>query len=266
MRLVQAGRGPTRNVVLIYHLNESADADVRAAVGPDACILNETVPQADIGLYGSLGSLPTIAASLGWAQVQTGSFLPQKLLLAGFSAGYIAVRTQLQAGADPDAVVIADGIQSPRPGSAADVAVWTSYAALAKKSERIFLASHSTQGETSLLSTTETLRLITGFPLDDTGPANAPVVTEAGKLIVLSFSGNDHHAQGYVVLPKMLGIATGMLSKASTAPPPKPETIETVFTTPKAEPPSRLGPILLVGAGLGMIALGIFAGRISRSR
>jgi hypothetical protein len=215
MRLVQAGSGAQRDLVVIYHLNETADADVISAIGPEACIVNETVPQAQIGTYGSLGQggIPTVSNTLTWASEQVGSFDLGRVVLVGFSAGYIAVRTQLFSGESPDAIVIADGIQTPRPGNLASVAPWIAYADLAKQGSRVFVCSHSTQGATNLMSTGETLRLITGFPLLQTGTLDSPAVTSEGKLVVLSFMGNDHRAQGYVVLPKMLKTAMELLNK-----------------------------------------------------
>ncbi len=197
MRLVQAGSGDPRDLVVVYHLNASADADVCAAVGPDACIVNDTVPQSDIGVYGSIGpggiaSLEDVAA---WAASQVGAFSIDRIILVGYSAGYLGVRTQLLAGADPAAIVVADGIQTPRPGDAGAVAPWVAYAALARAGDRVFVASHSTQGQTNMLNTTDTLRLITGMPLVD--------------------AGNDHHAQGYVVLPRLLGMAMALLSSSN---------------------------------------------------
>ena len=224
LRLVQAGAGPARDVVIVYHLGAAADPDVAEAIGPGACILNETVPQTEIGTYTSLGpgGISTVAAAVGWAQGETGAFTPHKLLLAGFSAGSMALRTQLLAGIDPDAIVVADGIQSPRTDTTAWMAPWVHYVEEAAKGEHVLIASHSTQGQTNLYNTTETLRLVTGFALDKTGPPDAPVVSQEKALIVLSYSGNDHHAQGYAVLPKMLGLAMGFLSKSPSVPPPPP--------------------------------------------
>jgi hypothetical protein len=250
MRLVQAGTGAARDVVLVYHLAPEGDGAVRAAIGPGACILNETVPQASIGAYGTIGpgGLSTVVGAIGWAQGQADTFQPRRLMLAGFSAGYIAVRTQLLAGIDPDAVVVADGIQSPRPGSPADVKVWSHYADEATKGERVFVASHSTQGATGLLSTTETLRLVTGFPLDHAGPLDAPVVSRDGKLVVWSFSGNDHHAQGYAVLPRMLALAMDLLA------------------APAADAGGGMGPGAVVGIVAGALTAGWVGVRVATKK
>jgi len=219
MRLVQAGAGARRDLVLVYHLNATADEDVRAAIGPGACIVNETVPQAQIGAYGSFGpdGIATVTDALAWAQGEAGAFDRARLILIGFSAGYIAVRTQLFSGEDPDAIVIADGIQTPRPGDPAAVAPWTAYANQARLGARVFVASHTTQGPTNLISTGETLRLITGFALLQTGTLASPAITSEGKLVVLSFMGNDHRAQGYVVLPRMLETAMRLLDEGQGA-------------------------------------------------
>jgi hypothetical protein len=221
MRLVQAGSGPIRDLVLVYHLNEKADDDVRDAIGPQACIVNETVPQVDIGFYGAFASssaagLATVADTLAWAREEAHEdFELGRLILVGFSAGYIAVRTQLFSGEDPAAIVVADGIQSPRPGDVGAIAPWIAYADQARAGERVFVASHSTQGATKLLSTGETLRLITGFSLLQTGTLASPAVSSEGKLVVLSYMGNDHAAQGYVVLPRLLGTAMALLAAGS---------------------------------------------------
>ncbi len=220
MRLVQAGNGAKRDLAVVYHLNAKADDDLRAAFGPDACIVNDTVPQAEIGTYASIGpsGIASLADVLASAQAGTGEgFEVARTILVGYSAGYLGVRTQLQAGEDPDAIVIADGIQAPRPGNVAspELAPWIAYADRARAGDRVFVASHTMQGPTNLLSTWEALQLITGFPLLQTGTLSSPAITSDGKLVVFSYMGNDHQAQGYVVLPKLLDVATTLLSASS---------------------------------------------------
>jgi len=211
MRLVQAGSGSRRPLVVVYHLNEKADADLIDAVGPTACVVNITVPQAEIGSYAGMTSFADVVA---WARAATGEdFGVSAYTLAGFSGGYLGVESHLRAGEHPDAVVVADAIQSPRPGSPEAVRGWIEAAQRARNRDAVFLASHSTQGQTQLLSTGETLRLITGFPLDAAGTLDDPATSSDGNLIVLSYAGNDHQAQGYVVLPRMLRLATALLAE-----------------------------------------------------
>jgi hypothetical protein len=156
----------------------------------------------------------SFADVVAWARATTGEdFNVSTFTLAGFSGGYLGVESHLRAGERPHAVVVADAIQSPRPGSADAVRAWADAANRARGRQGVFVASHSTQGQTQLLSTGETLRLITGFPLDQAGTIDDPATSADGNLIVLSYAGNDHQAQGYVVLPRMLRLATALLAE-----------------------------------------------------
>src|SRR5262245_53630504 len=109
MRIVQPGKGDVRDVVLVYHLSSAVDAALRAAA-PSACIGNETGP-AFKGFYSGTGPgrIAPLADALEDLRRRIGRFNVGRIIVVGYSEGCQASRTHLRAGADPDAIVAADG-------------------------------------------------------------------------------------------------------------------------------------------------------------
>lgn len=205
LRLVQAGYGEERPLVVVYHAGPWSDALLQEAAGPAACIVNDTEAPSQ-GLYARAdqGGIANLDAAVAAAQSAAGQpFRPSPLVLAGFSEGCEGVRAQLLAGYYPDVAICADGIQVPRGYTDADLWVWRDLAARARAGERKFLISHAFFTATRGLPVVETVRAITGLPLPQGGSADDPLVVRDGGLTVLS-ADTDHASQGHVLLPRMV--------------------------------------------------------------
>ncbi len=216
IRLVQAGSGATRPLVIVYHAGMPEDV-ITQATGPSACVLFDIESKYDtLDVPGSPDSLPVAIAT---AQSLAGeAFTPSPIILAAWSAGCQAVRSQLLAGYDADAIVCADGIHSAtQPDQAQQIDPWRRYFAKARAGERVALVSHSSIEPPTFNSVAKTLSIITGQSFDQRGPPEDPVVQRDGNLVFYSATGDDapaHIAQARVVLPRMLA-DLGSLPSAS---------------------------------------------------
>ena len=205
IRLVQAGQGARRPLVVLYHAGPWSDQLVTAAAGPDACVVNDT-EEPSHGLYARVdaGGIENLDTVLAQAQGLAGeSFTPSPLIVAGFSEGCEGVRAQLLAGHDPDVVICTDGIQVQRSYGDADLQVWRDLVARARAGRSRFLVSHAFFSATKGLPVVETMRLITGLPLPQGGTSESPLTVRDGGLTVLS-ADTDHTTQGHVLLPAMI--------------------------------------------------------------
>ncbi len=205
IRLVQAGRGAQRPLVVLYHAGPWSDPLVTDAAGPDACVVNDTEEPSQ-GLYSKVdaGGIENLATVVTQAQGLAGeAFTPSPLIVAGFSEGCEGVRSQLLAGYDPDVAICADGIQVQRNHSDADLQVWRDIVARARAGTRRFLVSHAFFSATRGLPVVETMRLITGLSLPQGGTPESPLSVRDGGLTVLS-ADTDHATQGHVLLPAMI--------------------------------------------------------------
>lgn len=211
LRLVQKPASTEAPFVLVYHSGASDDSLRSAAPGALICV---DTGKPFSGYYGATGPgkidpLPeAIEKAAELADVV--GFTPSQIVLAGWSEGCQGIRTQLKAGHVPDAVVAIDGTHSSKPPAPDHIDPWRAFANKAKAGSVGFLASCSSIDPGSYNSTRETLRLITGFDLERSGPVDDPAVYEEGNCVVWSCDGTaaeDHIAQGRIVLPKMLGLA-----------------------------------------------------------
>lgn len=194
MRIVQEGSGSTRPLILVYHLNEVNDDALRAAVPANATVVNDTRTYHYV-------DVPTLSDTVASLQAQLGAlFAP--VVLAGFSEGGLVTRDLLNRGANPDALVIADGTYGT------DYASWTKYADAAKARTKAMLASYSAGTNQPWTG----LKAITGFPLAFGSALTQPTKYADGSLAVLGYGDGDHTKQGSVVLPLMITTALNALS------------------------------------------------------
>jgi len=205
LKLVQAGQGSPRPLVIVYHAGLDPQLLTRA-LGPSACVLTDIESKYDaLDLPNTPDSLPVAIAAA--QQLAGESFVASPVVLAAWSAGCQAIRSQLLAGYDPDAVVCADGIHSStQPDVATQIAPWRAYFDRARSGERIALVSHSSIEPPTFNSVARTLQIITGRSFDQRGDPEAPVVQRDGNLVFYSATGDDppaHIAQARVV-PRML--------------------------------------------------------------
>lgn len=192
LRIVQPGGGAVRDVVLLYHVDGRLDGLLRNAVGPGVLLANDTGPA--FKSYYERARVPPLAktlADLGKAH----SCTPGRVTVLGFSEGVAATRSILAHGGDPDALVCVDGTHARLLDghiSAPDVADWKAYAERAKRSERVLVASAtSIVTEPAYASSKAGLRSVTGWPLLESGPNDAPVRTSEGSCVVYTFRGAD---------------------------------------------------------------------------
>lgn len=208
-RIVQVGSGARRPLVLVYHLKSEHDSTLKAAIGPSALIANDSGPTGT-GYY---SSVPPLADTVAALSQQTGATLGP-VLLAGFSEGGLVTRSLLDGGADPNALVIADGTYG------SSFASWKAFADRARDGQRVMIASYSSNMP-SYSSPVEGLRYVTGFNLgigasaprhpDGIPTIDTPTMTSAGALTVYGFPDLDHRAQGASVLPRMIAQALSTL-------------------------------------------------------
>ncbi|HVK69408.1 MAG TPA: hypothetical protein VM694_33355 [Polyangium sp.] len=201
-RLVQRGEGEQRPLLVLYLVGAHVDADLRAAVGPEASIAayddatGEPLPQ----------TVARVAATTG---VPVGD-----VILAGFSAGCQAVRRELIAGRDPSGVLAIDGTHGDLPPADWQLAPWRALAERARRGERLFVAtcSQNTYVETDLpkgkrySATVSVLRLALGFALV---PSGAPEGEHDGELHGYSYESARTDAEAHIrqqrlVLPDVL--------------------------------------------------------------
>jgi len=206
--VTQSGSGDPRPLILVYRPGVSAAADAALRErAPAALIATDTTPTATVR---------PLAETVAALEQLVGARL-SPIVLAGFSEGGLGTRQLLQLGADPDALVIADGTYGAPDG-------WRPYADRARRGTRVFVASHGIP--VSVASPWRALSALTGetLPLAANTPnrPDAPVLREPferrqyGSFIVYSYGGT-HSAQGAQVLPTMIGEALARVTPASTA-------------------------------------------------
>lgn len=214
LRLVQAGRGERRTVIVIYYLTAELDRRVREAVGPDPIIVNDTRPQARTAEYrgvGAGGILP-LAQAVERARELSGALATGDVVVVGFSAGCQAVRSLLlhAGGRRPDAVVTIDGTHAATPPADWQIDVWRKLAAEARRGELPWVATHTCIRPPTFESTRCVLELATGWELPD----GAEGRRFEGGLAVWSYPGRDaaaHVEQARDVLPAAIAEALELL-------------------------------------------------------
>lgn len=229
-QLFQAGSGDRRTLILIHYLDaHGALGDKIRGAAPEACILIDTqmVVRPDktvdgsrytrLGSGGADGILP-LAAAKALAQKLAGPFEIAQTIGAGFSAGGQGVKTWLDAGQIPDAVVICDGWHaSTVPGP---MISRRAYVARALLGEAALVLSHTLIQPPTYLSTRKTAELLTGWVLDEKGGVDDPVVHADTGLHVESHpgaTGPDHIHQAQEVFPRLLTRALELLDELGEA-------------------------------------------------
>ena len=253
-RIVQAGKGAVRDVVVLYHLTAELDGVVRGALGPAVTLINVTEPPGALKyMTVAAGSLQPLSAVLEAARQKLGLDITWgRVALVGYSEGCQALRAQLLAGATPDAIVAVDGTHGDWPHRADwQVKPYRDYflGAQASQANRLFVASHSGLTYVEQLrptvanprlrpyaSTKRVLEEVTGWRLDPT--ADEPTVRREGRAVVYSYVSHDHAAQARRVLPRLLAEELMATWNAESPPAPAPSN-GTVTPVWLAEPVTR---------------------------
>lgn len=210
--------------MVVYHLAPELDPQVKAACGPGACILNETLPAfrrsyETIG-PGHLTALWPLLPGSG-ASPPLGTFVIRNLILVGFSEGCQGPRTQLLAGVKPSGIVAIDGIHASKPPAPSQINPWQDYLTQARESHAVFSHTFTAIKPEGYLSTTETAAIVwqlTGseaWSADEAGGV-ACVQLEQGFAWLQRFPGSNapaHIEQARKVLPARLAFVAGFLAQ-----------------------------------------------------
>lgn len=213
LRLVQAGAGSRRSLVLLFLVDADLDEALIEALGPGPCIVADKIADGTEPYAALLARAASMANVSGFEAV----------VLGGYSAGVGRVRRLLRDGAVPLGVVAIDGTHASKPPAPWQIDLWKNFARRAETGAALFVATHTQNTYVEqlrppaqpYLSTLSVLRLVTGLPLEDAGTVEAPVVTvhpgtpPAHGFWVYSYAskacdGEAHGAQLIQVLPKML--------------------------------------------------------------
>ena len=204
-RLVQPGTGDRRALVVLYLAGSQVDAAVRAALGPGPCIVAYDDPDGE-----------PLFVTTEWALARADVVAFVVVALVGWSAGCLrGVRQRLREGANPSAVLAIDGLHASLPPAAWQIDPWQRYAARARVGERLLVLSATQQIYTERLTygaylcTLNGLRRVTGWPLEEAGPLDAPAHHADGELHAYVYrsaaiDGAAHVAQQRVALPELL--------------------------------------------------------------
>lgn len=211
LKLIAPGRGEERDAVIVAHMDLMAFPSVMRryiAAAPEAMICTLTGP----AFKKFYASPPPLANVLDWLTKAAGALGVRRIILAGHSEGTQAVRSWLRTGATPDAVIASDGTHaSSKPDVATQILPWKNQAARARRCASVFIASHTHIVPDGYMSTTETMRMISGWPL-----TTAPDRNRDGDFVVYSYPGKDaaaHHEQAREILPRMIEEAFAMLDE-----------------------------------------------------
>lgn len=143
IQLLQEGRGSVRPVALLYLVGNQARA-IAEALGPDVCVVSETV--------GNWNEETTPVAE-ALAKVGATGFAVGPLWLIGFSAGCQGVRAQINRGVKAQHVVACDGIHLPLGAAQPFQLVWKDVAARARLGYLTFSVSYSNTAATNFKTT-----------------------------------------------------------------------------------------------------------------
>ncbi|XXX72361.1 peptidoglycan-binding protein [Sorangium sp. So ce134] len=211
MRIIQTGAGEPRDLIICYLVGAHMDGAIRDALGPAPCVLAyDTGKPAD--------TLDAVVASvrdrLRLARVG-------RIVLVGYSSGCSGVRERLreegQASRSLAALVLIDGTHASKPPAAEQLDVWRDAFGRARRGEILVVATHTLQTyveqlerpQGPFLATVTVLREVTGWPLDDAGPIDAPAGRREGQLWVYSYASGPIDAEAHILqqqkaLPMML--------------------------------------------------------------
>lgn len=150
------------------------------------------------------------------------------LILAGFSEGCQGVRTQLNAGVMPDAVLAIDGIHASDPPEPWQIEPWRFTLERARRGECFFLHTTTEIPTFGYLSTRQMARILWGDDIEQRASAYelggvACRMVQEGLAMLCLFDGQSaaaHVEQGRVILPAAIPLALEALSGGLAMPIP----------------------------------------------
>ena len=205
LRMIQAGTGSRRPLIVLFLVGPQMDRAIRDAVGPRATIVADVVAQTD----------PDMGAIRKWAADHSGAAMGE-LILGGWSLGCSRVRSLLQQGEQPVAVVLADGTTNTLPPDPAKARVWSDLVGRGRDGSCVVAVSCSYNVYTERLrppeqpyqATINTMRAATGWALSE--PADSvPGAMHDNDLHLYTYRSADidaeaHRRQLTDALPMML--------------------------------------------------------------
>lgn len=211
MRILQSGSGDTRPLVILYLVGPHLDDAIRAALGPDPCIV----------AYAEAKPAEGLDAAVAAAQQRAHFSKVGGLVLGGYSLGCTGVRARLLEEASAleslTALVLIDGTHASKPAAPWQIDVWRGPFDRARAGEILVVATHTAQtymehltpAASALHSTAAVLRRVTGWKLDEAGPLASPAQHREKQLFVYSYESADIDAQAHIqqqrtALPDML--------------------------------------------------------------
>jgi len=226
LRLVQAGGGARRALVVFFLVDRDLDDALVEALGPAPCIVADS----------SAGGTESYAVLLAKAASMAGVDAFEAVVLAGYSAGVARVRKLLRDGAIPLGVIAIDGTHASKPPAPWQIDLWKNFMRRAETGAALFVATHTQNTYVErlgppaqpYLSTLSVLRLVTELPLKEAGPVDAPVetarpgATPAHGFWLYSYAsgacdGDAHSEQLTQVLPMVLRRHVAALLEALAA-------------------------------------------------
>jgi hypothetical protein len=214
LRLVQAGSGPRRLLVVAYFCANRAA--LLASLPSSACVVIDVDnPAGRFARPIGAGGVDSLEDVIAWARKQAGFEDVLFVILIGWSAGCQALREQLRAGARPDVVLALDGISGSVPPTHDQLEPWRALVARARADECCAVIAHTAMTYTERLppaqryaSTTRTAELVTGT-IGEAPPATGGIMSVEGELYVLAYPSKDidgeaHKYQQSHVLPDLL--------------------------------------------------------------
>lgn len=252
LRLVQAGNGDPRPLVLGFSLGSDQDMYLPVALGDRACIVF------DDGLAG-----PALPELLEFAYREANLRHVSDLALVGYSGGCARIRSLRLAGANASAYVLMNGPLASWPPHEWEISWLRDLANQARLGRVLLVASHTQQTymeelspEHALASPWRVWQMATGWPLDKAGPVESPGVTRQGQLWVYSYASKvmdaaeiaAHYAQVPALCARHLG---PWLDRPQPAPAP-PQPPETAAKSDDGSLPLALlgvAAVMAMGAG-----------------
>jgi hypothetical protein len=214
LRVVQAGTGVFRDVVVLYSVGE-LDL-VRSALWPEACALaDQSGPYTLVGA----GDIEPLGQVVLRARREAGPFSVRAVILVGFGGGCRAVREQIREGARPDVLLALDGVSGPPgpiPPEEYYLGPWRVVADRARRGECLAVLTHTAQTFMETLppgqrspAPLSVLREVTGFELPALSPGERPAELRDGGLVVRSYPSRSidrvaHAAQRSVAFPRIV--------------------------------------------------------------
>ena len=194
LRLVQAGKGDPRPLVVGFLLGRDQDMYLPISVGERACLILD-----------DSATGPGLPELLEFAYRHANVQHVSDLALIGYSAGCQRVRALRLAGANASAYILVDGTHASWPPQDWQIDWLRDLANQARQGRVLVVASHTQQTyceqlpkDKAFTSSWRVLQMATGWPLDKGGTIESPAITRQGELWVYSYTSAKIDAPAHI--------------------------------------------------------------------